>query len=366
MASRVGWLGRMATVLVVLAAAVITCCSAGAEGAEDSNDKRSEQGIRIGFSMDSFVVERWHRDRDGFLRAAGNYGAQVLLRSANEDVEVQRQQLIELSHQNIDVLVVIPNDSEKLSDVIEQIRSRGIPVLAYDRLIRNTPIDGYVSFDNQGIGTLMAEAVVAAVQDKVDGTGSILVLNGALPDYNSFMINRGIVTYLRPHIERGSIRLLDSLWLQSWRNEEARDAIESAYSRFDYIDGVIAANDLIAEAVVHSAAVRGHAGRLVVSGMDGDLAAVQRVAEGTQLMTVYKPVELLAARALEAAIELVDGPLIHYSEIIFNGSNDVPYIQLEPVVVTQESIMATVVADGFHCYEDVYRNIPQKNRPAQN
>ncbi|AFG36381.1 substrate-binding domain-containing protein [Spirochaeta africana] len=368
---------RAAAVAVLSASLLIAGCSQhrddeGQRGLADRSD------VRIGFSMDSFVVERWQRDRDAFLKAAGSHGAQVLLRTANENVEVQRRQLNELAQSGIDVLVVVPNDSEALSDTIEQIRNRGIPVLAYDRLVRNTPIDGYISFDNQGIGATMAEMVVEAGQEaaaaqKADVAGQnaaardtpiqLLVINGAVSDYNSYMINRGIVTALRPYIERGQVRLLDNLWLQAWRNEEAREAIEDGFARFDHIDGVVAANDLIADAVVHAAAVRGLAGRLQVSGMDGDLAAVQRVAEGTQLMTIYKPVEELAAQALDTAVQLAHGRELATGELIFNGSVEVPFIKLNPVTVTRDTIMETVIADGFHRWEDVYRNVSPDQRP---
>ncbi|MFW6363083.1 MAG: substrate-binding domain-containing protein [Spirochaeta sp.] len=354
----------------VLLAGLMTAFSTASCGGRASSEQQVAEptSARIGFSMDSFVVERWQRDRDAFLTTAGEFGAQVLLRTANENVEVQRRQLIELDQSGVDVLVVVPNDSEELSDTIEQIHDRGNPILAYDRMVRNTLVDGYISFDNQAIGTMMARAVVEAGLSRLDETGEkavlqILIINGAVSDYNSYMINRGIVTFLRPQIESGQVELLDNVWLQAWRNEEAREAIAEAFDEFDNIDGVIAANDLIADAVVYEAAARGQAGRLLVSGMDGDLAAVQRVAEGTQLMTVYKPVEDLARRAVESAISLAQGDSLDTDETIFNGSGEIPFIRLEPVLVTRENIMETVIADGFHSYQDVYRNVPEEQRP---
>jgi len=334
--------------------------------------KQVEQGgdqvrntVRIGFSMDSFVVERWQRDRDAFLDEARTNGVEVILRTANENLEVQRRHLLELAQSGIDVLVVVPNDAEGLSDIVESIRNRGIPVLAYDRLVRNTAIDGYISFDNQSIGSMMAEAVLRELESPEAVNETVLVINGALSDYNSFMINRGIMTALTSRIDGGQVRVLDSLWLQTWRNEEAHEAIEGAFDRFGQISGVIAANDLIAEAVVRSASARGIAGELLVSGMDGDLAAVQRVAEGTQLMTIYKPVEDLARRALHAAVELAETRNLQADQHIHNGSVEVPFIRLDPVMVTQDNILSTVIADRFHSYDDVFRNIPEPQRPPR-
>ncbi len=354
------WQGVIGAVVLM---SVLACGQSDAQTEQGGDGE--PHGIRIGFSMDSFVVERWQRDRDAFLDEARIHGVEVILRTANERLDVQREQLLELAQSGIDVLVVVPNDAEGLSDIVESIRNRGVPVLAYDRLVRNTAIDGYISFDNQGIGSMMADAVLSELESRADGDSTVLVINGALSDYNSFMINRGIVTSLTPHVDSGRVRVLDSLWLQTWRNEEAHDAIEGAFDRFEHISGVIAANDLIADAVVRSAAARGLAGELLVSGMDGDLAAVQRVAEGTQLMTIYKPVEDLARRAVHAAIELAGTQTLQADELIHNGRVDVPFIRLAPVMVTQESILDTVIADRFHSYDDVFRNVPESQRPPR-
>ena len=351
-------------VLVAMAIATVAAC-----GLFESEEERSgdgvRDGIRIGFSMDSLVVERWQRDCDAFLDEARMNGVEVILRTANEDLETQRGQLLELAQTGIDVLVVVPNDAEGLSDTVETIRNRGIPVLAYDRLVRNAPIDGYISFDNQGIGSMMTEAVLSELDSHDDEHRAVLVINGALSDYNSFMINRGIVKSLTPRVASDQVRVLDSLWLQTWRNEEARDAIENAFDRFGHISAVIAANDLIADAVIRSAAARGIAGELLVSGMDGDLATVQRIAEGTQLMTVYKPVEDLARRAVHAAVELAGTRTLHADHHIFNGSVEVPFLRLDAVMVRQDNILSTVIADGFHCYDDVFRNVQESQRPPE-
>lgn len=102
-----------------------------------------------------------------------------------------------------------------------------------------------------------------------------------------------------------------------------------------------------------------------MSGMDGNLAAVQRVAEGTQLMTIYKPVEDLARRAVHAAIELAETGTVETDEVIHNGRVEVPFIRLAPVMVSQENILDTVIADGFHSYDDVFRNVPESRRPPR-
>ena len=351
-------------VLGAVAIVTLAACGQSDSQAERSGDA-AQDVVRIGFSMDSLVVERWQRDRDAFLDEARINGVEVILRTANERLEVQREQLLELGQSEIDVLVVVPNHAEELSETVESIRDRGVPVLAYDRLVRNTPIDAYISFDNQGIGSMMAEAVLGELESREEEESTVLVINGALNDYNSIMINRGIVTSLTPRIDSGRVEMLDSLWLQTWRNEEAREAIEDAFDRFDRISGVIAANDLIADAVVRSAAARGIAGELLVSGMDGNLAAVQRVAEGTQLMTIYKPVEDLARRAVHAAIELAETGTVETDEVIHNGRVEVPFIRLAPVMVSQENILDTVIADGFHSYDDVFRNVPESRRPPR-
>ncbi len=310
------------------------------------------QTPRIGFSLDSLVVERWRRDVDVFIKSAKELGAEVLLRVADQDSEVQERQIRELADEGIHVLVVVPNDADRLSSVITEIRTRGIRVLSYDRLVRNAGVDLYVSFDNEMVGRLMAQAVVREVP-----RGGFLVINGARTDNNARMLNAGIRSVLDPLEASGEIRIAGEIWPLAWDSEEVRTALEKIVQVERKIDAVIAGNDMLAEAAISVLSENRLMENVRISGQDAELAACQRIAEGSQHATVYKPIDRLALKAAGYAVMLARGEEVETDAVLNDGRYDVPYVRLEPILVTRDLLDATVIKDGFHSAQDVYRNV---------
>jgi D-xylose transport system substrate-binding protein len=306
----------------------------------------------IGFSMDSLVVERWRRDIDVFTRAAKDLGAEVILEVADQDPVVQERQIRGLLNQGIDVLVIVPNDADRLSAVVSEVRRRGIPVLSYDRLVRKAGVNLYVSFDNEKVGSLMAEAVSQAVP-----AGGYVIINGARSDNNAILLNRGIHRVLDPRIVSGKIRLIAEIWPDSWDSDKARAGLEEVIAKDRGINAVIAGNDMLADAAIRVLSENRLMGRVKVAGQDADLAACQRIAEGSQHATVYKSIDQLALKAAGFAVMLAKGEVIGTEAVIDDGAGKVPYIRLEPVLVTKELLKSTVIKDGFHTEADVYRNV---------
>jgi D-xylose transport system substrate-binding protein len=300
--------------------------------------------------MDTLVVERWQRDREEFIQHARSLGAVVLERNAFEDPVQQQKDIQWLIDQKVEVLVIIPNDRASLSDVVRKAKDRGILVISYDRLIQNADIDIYISFDNEKVGSLMAQSIVQAVP-----VGNVLIINGGSNDFNSYMINRGMKEVLRPFLSSGTLKVIDEIWPPEWRNEESRAAVEKVLAEGIVPDGIIAANDFLAASVISALSAKRLAGKVFVTGQDAELAACQRIVEGTQLMTVYKPIKDLAKTAAETAVYVGSGEELRFSQTIFNELKDVPYIALDPILVTRENLESTVIADGFHSYEDVFR-----------
>ncbi|PKL24931.1 MAG: D-xylose transporter subunit XylF [Spirochaetae bacterium HGW-Spirochaetae-3] len=318
------------------------------------NRGRAEPGQTplIGFSLDSLVVERWSRDVDIFTRSANELGADVLLRVADQDPAVQERQIRELADAGIHVLVVVPNDADRLSAVIAEVRARGIRVLSYDRLVRNADVDLYVSFDNEKVGRLMAESVARAVP-----RGGFVIINGAKTDNNALMLNSGIHGVLDPMIAAGAIRLVGEIWPDSWDNEVVKAALERVVESDRGVDAVIAGNDMLAEAAISVLSENRLMEGVRIAGQDADLAACQRIAEGSQYATVYKPIERLALKAAGYAVMLARGEEIRTDAVIDDGRYEVPYVRLEPILVTRDLLESTVIKDGFHAAEDVYRNL---------
>jgi D-xylose transport system substrate-binding protein len=306
----------------------------------------------IGFSLDSLVVERWRRDIEVFTRSVKDLGGEVLVRVADQDPVVQAEQVRELADKGIDVLVIVPNDAERLSSVVAEVKAKGIPVLSYDRLVRRAGVDLYVSFDNEKVGSLMAEAVARAVPE-----GGYVIINGARSDYNAIMLNEGFHKVLDPLTKTGKVRIVAEIWPRYWDSDEVKVEMEAVVARDRSIDAVVAGNDMLAEAAIGVLSENRLMRKAKVAGQDAELAACQRIAEGSQYATIYKPIDRLALKAAGFAVMLAKGEKIETDAVIDDGAGKVPYVRLEPILVTKPLLSSTVIKDGFHEAKDVYRNV---------
>ncbi len=322
--------------------------SGGGLAPEQSGDGRK---IQIGFSMDSLNEERWQKDRDLFKQAAEALGAEVSVMSANGDDAKQIEQAETLIGQGVDILVVIPHDAEAMAAIVKKAHSSGIKVMSYDRLIKNADIDLYVSFDNEKVGELQAQAITKLVPK-----GKYVYIGGADTDNNAHLVKKGVFNVLQPLIDKGDITVVYDQWTKDWTPANALANVKAALeANGNRIDAVIAANDATAGSVIQALAEQGLAGRIPVAGQDAELAGVQRIVEGTQTMTVYKPIQALADKAAELAVGLAKGERAVADRKINNGKVEVPSVLLPPIAVDRSNIDETIIADGFHTREDVYR-----------
>lgn len=316
--------------------------------------------IKVGFSVASFQEERWLTDRDIFVAKCKELGGEVIVQSANGDENLQVEQCKKLLNQNIDVLVIIPQDSEKAAVIVNEANKLSIPVVAYDRLIRNCSVDAHVTNDNIRIGELQAEALVRKVPK-----GNYILLGGAQTDYCAIQIKEGQMNVLKPYIDKGDIRIVEEKWVEDWNPFVARKIIENALAANNNIHAVMAPNDGTAGGVIQALAEKKLAGKVAVSGQDADLAGCQRIVEGTQSMTVYVPIKAEAEGGAEVAIKLAKGEKFDGNNTIYNGKIPVPTLLLTPIPVDKESIVDTVIRDGYQKFEEVFKNIPQDKWPPQ-
>lgn len=328
--------------------------SSGGSGGSSSGGSGGDDGkIKIGFSMDTLQEERWQKDRDLFVAMAEKLGATVEVQSANSDDAKQIAQAENLISQGVDVLVVIPHNADASAAIVEKAHEAGIKVLAYDRLIRNSDLDLYVSFDNERVGEMQAEAITKLVPK-----GKYVYIGGSETDNNALLFKKGAFNILQPLIDKGDIEVVYDQFTKDWNPANALANMENALTaNNNQIDAVVAANDGTAGGVVQALAAQGLAGKIPVSGQDAELAAVQRIVEGTQTMTVYKPIKLLAEMAAELAVKMAKGEPFETDGVIHNGKIDVPSVLLDPISVDKSNIDDTVIADGFHSREDVYKNV---------
>ena len=339
--------------LFLCAALFLTACGQ-TEGSEAKKEQKQEEKIQIGMSFDSFVIERWQRDRDIFVSMAKELGAEVNVQNANGDIEEQKKQIDYFIEKGMDVIVIICIDSEGLKEHVKKAKDAGIKIIAYDRLIKNADVDLYISFDNERVGTMMGEALI---EEGIAG-GSVLMLGGSAADNNVSLVESGFMSVM----EENNVTILDSMHAEGWKAELAASYV---YENMDVVaeaDAIMCGNDDLASKVVHALAEKRMAGEILVVGQDADLEACQRIVEGTQVMTVYKPVEKLAQRAAEYAVMLAKGEEITGNDVTMmnNGSYEILYVSLEPISVNEENINEIIIGSGFHLKEDVYLNVPGK------
>ena len=304
----------------------------------------SAKEVKIGMAIDDLRLERWQKDRDIFVNKAEQLGAKVFVQSANGNEETQMSQIENMINRGVDVLVIIPYNGQVLSNVIKEAKQEGIKVLAYDRMINNADIDFYISFDNEKVGEMQAQSLVNQVPQ-----GNYFLMGGSPVDNNAKLFRAGQMKVLKPYIDDGNIKVVGDQWVDGWLPENALKIMENALTaNNNKVDAVVASNDATAGGAIQALSAQGLAGKVAISGQDADLAGIKRIMNGTQTMTVYKPITLLANSAAEIAVELGNGQQPKSDATLNNGLKDVPSRLLTPIEVNKTNIDETVVKDGFH------------------
>lgn len=336
----------------VISAILIIIFAAGCGQAvkENAVEQTESDAVQIGFSMDSFLIERWQRDRDLFVSKAQELGAEVNVQNANGEVSKQISQIEYFIEKKMDVIVIVAIDAETLGEVVEKAKKAGIKVIAYDRLILNADVDLYISFDNEKVGALMGEALRKALGNE----GTIICINGSPTDNNVTLVSGGF----RDALRGTQIKIDRTGYADNWLAEAGFDFVSEYLADGNVPDGIMCGNDDIATQVVKALSENRLAGQVYVTGQDADLAACQRIVEGTQYMTVYKPLEVLAQSAAEMAVAMAKDEMPETEATIYDGTYDVPFEKLEPVAVTKEN-MDEVIIGKYHQKSDVYLNVPE-------
>ena len=306
----------------------------------------------IGLSLDTLKEERWQHDRDTFIAAAEKLGATVIVQSANSDDTRQVRDVESLISRNVDVLVIVPHNGDAMTRAVKSANEAKIPVIAYDRLIKNCAIDYYLSFDNVKVGE--AQGAYAAAHVPKDRPAKIVRIYGAPTDNNAKMFKQGQDNILEPLIKAGKITVLHEDWALDWKPENGKKIMNAAITKSGRgIDMVVVSNDGTAGGAIQALLEEGLAGKVLVTGQDADLAACQRIMRGTQSMTVYKSLKSLATLAAGVAVDVAKGKKPAATSTIDNGAKQVPAILEKVASVDKDNMAATVIVDGYHKAEEL-------------
>jgi len=313
-----------------------------------------KRDIKIGFSIENVKGERWQTDLYEFRQRAQELGASVITRDAKGDDEVQLRQVKELLDAGIDALVFLPHDTNKAAPIVAAAHAKNVPVVSYDRLA-SAPVDLYVGFDLFSVGILQARSLVEQAP-----RGNYLLLGGSPLDGNSKIVRAGQMKILQPFIDRRAIKIVADIWVPEWSGTQAYLLVSDKLQRLDVpLTAIVASNDSIAGGAIQALDDQKLSGKVFVSGQDADLAGVERLFDGTQLMTVYKPVGKEARTAAEAAVRLARHQEVEGTSVR-NGDRTTKAILLPPVAVTAQNAKDTVFKDGFQKPEVVKQGLPKE------
>ncbi|HEX9163126.1 MAG TPA: substrate-binding domain-containing protein [Thermoanaerobaculia bacterium] len=340
--------GVLLTVCALFAGA---CVKAPPETATTGSTRAAHTGpVRIGFSMDTLKEERWQRDKELVEQRAKEVGAVLDIQVANGDDAVQTKQADNMLTKGVDVLIVAPHNGEIAASIVDAAHRRGVPVISYDRLIRDSDVDLYMSHQVEKIGEMQADYALKRVPK-----GNYVLIGGSPTDFNALLLRKGQMNVLDPVIKRGDVKVISDQFAREWKAEEALRITEDALTKTgSKIQAIVASNDGTAGGAISALEAAGLAGKVIVTGQDAQRDAIQRIVKGTQTMTVYKPIKPLAFGAVDAAIKLARHETVQTKDKINNGKKDVPAILLEPVVVDKTNVDQTVIKDGYHTREEIY------------
>jgi D-xylose transport system substrate-binding protein len=313
--------------------------------------QKGEKKTRIGVSLPTQRDERWVRDGQKMKEAAQAQNIELKMQISDNDAAKQMAQCENLFAQGIDLLILAPHDATSAASIVEKAKRLKVPVISYDRLVLNSDVDLYISFDNVKVGELQGKYLVERVPK-----GNYVVLGGAPTDNNAKLFKQGAMNIIQPLIAKGDIKTVMDQWIQDWQPTVAMNLMQNALTAAgNKIDAVLAPNDNTAGGIIQALAQVGMAGKIPVTGQDAEVTAAKRIVEGTQSMTVFKDTRQLATEAINAAIKMVKGEDPGATSKVNNNKIDVPSILLTPVVVDKSNIDEVLINSGYLKREDVYK-----------
>jgi D-xylose transport system substrate-binding protein len=348
-------------VLAAVAALVFSPVSQAQTQANNSSGNVAQQAqLKIGFSLASYS-ERWQTDLDSFQKRAKALGADVVSSFSGDDDDKQFEQVKQMLDSGIQVLVLIPHTVSKGIRIVEAARAKHVKVICYDSLVRDSDVDLYVGFDAHAIGRMQAQFLVEHAPK-----GNYVTIEGDPGDKfnNAEFVWEGQMEVLKPYIDRGDIKIVADTWSKDWSRADAYvhmlEAIDKSHGD---IVAVVASADGLADGAIQALTEQRLAGKVLITGQDADLGGIIRILDGTQTMTIYKPLSSAAGLAAEAAVKLAKNEPLSTKGALDNGKKKVPAILLPLVVVTKDNVSQTVIKDGFQSLDAIKQALPKEKWP---
>ncbi len=359
-------------------AAAPTAAPAAAEPAAAPAAATGEK-IKVGLSFSDFATERWKGEQVLMEKLLKDKGYDVVWQEANHDVKLQNDQIDNMVTQGVKALIIIAEDGDAAATAVDKAAAAGVKVIAYDRLIKSTNISAYISFNNTEVGRQEALGVVTALKMDSgkwtkDNPVKLMLMGGSPTDNNAILVRQGQEEVIKPYVDQGLIKVVADQWVDNWDAANALKIMENVLTaQQNKIDAVVASNDGTALGALTALKAQKLAGIVPISGQDATADGCNSIVKGEQTVSVYKDTRLLSPLAVDLTDKLLKGETISDLKMYTMAeltndktkTGEVPCQFLPVIQVTKDNVYELIVKSGFQAYDDVYRDIPEDQRPPK-
>lgn len=359
----------------------VTACEGEGAGSDGPDPEADASDLTVGVAMPTQTYERWVADGGNIESQLQDAGYNVELQYADDDIPTQSQQIDQMITQEVDALIIASIDGSALSGQLDAAADAGIPVIAYDRLIRDSEhVDFYVTFDNYEVGVNQAQSLLYGLgilnesfepaEDAPEGPFNVELFAGSLDDNNAHFFWDGAMDTLEPYLDDGTLEVpsgemdIEQAATQRWEQETAQTRMENLltthYSGDERLDGVLAPADPLSRGIINALRNDGwgdtiEGGLPVVTGQDAEVASISLIADGVQHSTIFKDTRDLAEQAVMAAEAYLAGeePEPNNTEDYDNGVKVVPSYLLDVQMILEENYQEVLVDSGYYTEEQV-------------
>lgn len=309
-----------------------------------------QKEVKIGVSFGAGPAVRWDSEKVYMEEMAEELGVEIEVRvNRNEEEKSQRQDCTEMIDSGIDVLILMPRDAGNAGEIIAYAKSKKVPVISYARMVIGEQVDLFVGYDSNLIGQKMGQYLTEAVYE-----GDYILLRGDENDNNAVVQHKGSMKYIDS--VKGSIQIILDAAVPGWSPEEAEKMVlEAVAANGNQIDAILAPNDMIAGGCAEALRKLGVTQHVVITGVDAELDAVRRIAEGTQDSTIYLDLRELARIAVEEAVHIARGEKLNANTEMDNRSDrPVKARLITGQLVIRENLDKVLIDSGYYTREQVY------------
>ncbi len=344
---------------------------------------RAQAKIKVGLSFSDFATERWPAENKLMTQLLQDKGYDVVSQQANQDAKLQNDQIETMITQGVKALIIIAQDGDAAATAANDAAKAGVKVIAYDRLIKSTNIAAYLSFNNIAVGNGQSQGILTALGIKSatdtgkwtkDNPVKLVKLGGAKTDNNAILFRQGQDQILQPYVDAGIIKVVADQWVENWDATNAEKLMENILTaQNNAVDAVVASNDGTALGALQALRAQKLAGKVPISGQDATADGCNSIVKGELTVTIFKDIRLLSPLAVDLADNLLQGKTVadlksYTMAELTNDKSQQGNVMADflPVVqVTKDNIYDVIVKSGFQTYDDVYKDIPDAQRPPK-